>query len=60
MSVDLSGKRLELLKEAVPNLSRVALLLDPTSPLKERTIKANQTRGRGAGNFVVASRDIGA
>jgi putative ABC transport system substrate-binding protein len=28
MSVDLSGKRLELLKEAVPNLSRVALLLE--------------------------------
>jgi putative tryptophan/tyrosine transport system substrate-binding protein len=43
MSVDLSGKRLGLLKEAVPNLSRVALLLDQFSPLKERQIKANQT-----------------
>jgi putative tryptophan/tyrosine transport system substrate-binding protein len=30
MSLDLSGKRLSLLKEAVPNLSRVALLVDPT------------------------------
>jgi putative tryptophan/tyrosine transport system substrate-binding protein len=43
MGVDLSGKRLELLKEAVPNLSRVALLTDPkTDPVRERTIKANQ------------------
>jgi putative tryptophan/tyrosine transport system substrate-binding protein len=44
MAVDLSGKRLELLKQAVPNLSRVALLTDPkTDPVRERTIKANQT-----------------
>jgi len=28
MAIDLSGKRLELLKEAVPNLLRVALLVD--------------------------------
>jgi len=31
MSADMSGKRLALLKETVPNLSRVALLFDPTS-----------------------------
>ena len=37
---DLSGKRLELLKEAVPNLSRVALLIDQTDPYKERTTNA--------------------
>ena len=44
MSVDLSGKRLELLKEAVPNLSRVALLLDLNSRLvAPGQIKANQT-----------------
>jgi putative tryptophan/tyrosine transport system substrate-binding protein len=49
MAVDLSGKRLELLKEAVPNLSRVALLLDLFSPLKERTIKANQTAAEALG-----------
>jgi ABC-type uncharacterized transport system substrate-binding protein len=42
MSIDLSGKRLELLKEAVPNLSRVALLFDPTDPFKDRTIKSFQ------------------
>jgi putative tryptophan/tyrosine transport system substrate-binding protein len=39
MAVDLSGKRLELLKEAVPSLSRVALLVDFSTPSKERTIK---------------------
>jgi putative tryptophan/tyrosine transport system substrate-binding protein len=49
MMVDLSGKRLELLKEAVPNLSRVALLLDPTSTVKERTIRANQTAAEALG-----------
>jgi ABC-type uncharacterized transport system substrate-binding protein len=49
MSVDLSGKRLELLKEAVPNLSRVALLLDLFSPVKERQIKANQTAAEALG-----------
>jgi putative ABC transport system substrate-binding protein len=49
MSVDLSGKRLELLKEAVPNLSRVALLLDLFSPLKGRSIKANQTAAEALG-----------
>jgi putative ABC transport system substrate-binding protein len=49
MSVDLSGKRLELLKEAVPNLSRVALLLDLFSPAKERQIKANQIAAEALG-----------
>jgi putative ABC transport system substrate-binding protein len=42
MATDLSGKRLELLKQAVPTLSRVGLLIDPTDPLQQRTIKANQ------------------
>jgi putative ABC transport system substrate-binding protein len=32
MAVDLSGKRLALLKEAVPKLSRVALLVDSSEP----------------------------
>jgi putative tryptophan/tyrosine transport system substrate-binding protein len=49
MLVDLSGKRLALLREAVPNLSRVALLVDPTSTAKERTIKANQTAAEALG-----------
>jgi putative tryptophan/tyrosine transport system substrate-binding protein len=41
MAIDLSGKKLSLLKEAVPNLSRVALLTDVTDTFRERTIKAN-------------------
>ena len=49
MGIDLSGKRLALLKEAVPNLSRVALLLDATDPDKERTISTNQTAAQALG-----------
>jgi putative tryptophan/tyrosine transport system substrate-binding protein len=44
MAVDLSGKRLDLLKQVVPGLSRVALLTDTkTDSVRERTIKAYQT-----------------
>ena len=46
MTIDLTGKRLELLKEAVPNLSRVALMVDPTDPFTERTIKAYQAAAK--------------
>jgi len=49
MTNDLSGKRLELLKEAVPGLSRVALLVDRTDAFKERTIKANQVAAEALG-----------
>jgi putative tryptophan/tyrosine transport system substrate-binding protein len=49
MGIDLSGKRLALLREAVPNLSRVALLLDATDPDKERTISTNQTAAHALG-----------
>ena len=50
MTVDLSGKRLELLKQAVPNLSRVALLTDPkTDPTRERTLKANRAATQALG-----------
>jgi putative ABC transport system substrate-binding protein len=50
MAIDLSGKRLELLKQAVPNFSRVALLTDArTDSVRERTIKANQTAAQALG-----------
>jgi putative tryptophan/tyrosine transport system substrate-binding protein len=49
MAIDLSGKRLALLKEAVPNLSRVALLVDDTDPIRQRTIKANQDAAEALG-----------
>src|SRR5215510_1319874 len=36
---ELGGKRLELLKEAVPKLSRVAVLYDPASPVSLHEVK---------------------
>jgi len=49
MSVDLSGKRLGLLKEVVPNLSRVALLVDPTDPSTGRSTKAHEAAAQTLG-----------
>jgi putative tryptophan/tyrosine transport system substrate-binding protein len=49
MAIDLSGKRLELLKEAVPALSRVAVLTDVTDPFRDRIVKAYQTSGERLG-----------
>jgi len=49
ITIDLSGKRLELLKEAVPSLSRVALLIDPTNTIKQRTIQAHQSAAEALG-----------
>src|SRR5262245_22463848 len=39
LSRELGGKRLELLKEAVPRLSRVAVLYDPANPPSSREVK---------------------
>jgi putative tryptophan/tyrosine transport system substrate-binding protein len=44
LSPELSGKRLELLKEAFPRLSRVAVLLDPRQP--PLSVKETQTTGQ--------------
>jgi putative ABC transport system substrate-binding protein len=49
MTNDLSGKRLGLLREAVPSLSRVMLLVDRTDAFRERTIKANQAAAESLG-----------
>jgi putative tryptophan/tyrosine transport system substrate-binding protein len=49
MAIDVSGKRLELLKEIVPHLSRVAVLTDVTDPFRDRTVKAYQTSGEQLG-----------
>jgi putative ABC transport system substrate-binding protein len=50
-SAELNGKRLELLTEVVPNLSRVALLMSPKVPgnaldLKETEVAARSLRLR--------------
>ena len=49
MAVDLSGKHLALLKEAVSNLSRLALVVDATFPGKERVIKSYEKAARDLG-----------
>jgi putative ABC transport system substrate-binding protein len=49
MSEDLSGKHLELLKEAVPTLSRVALLFDRTTVFRERVLKDYQAAAQTLG-----------
>jgi putative ABC transport system substrate-binding protein len=49
MTQDVSGKRLELFKEAVPNLSRVAVLTDVTDAFRDRLVKAYQASGERLG-----------
>ena len=39
LSRELGGKRLELLKEAVPKLTRVAVLYDPANPANVLEVK---------------------
>jgi putative ABC transport system substrate-binding protein len=39
---ELSGKRLELLKETVPHLSRVAVLANPTNPVTARMVRETE------------------
>ena len=44
LSVELSVKQLEILKEAIPQLARVALLWNPDNPWHSRTVRALQGR----------------
>ena len=50
IAVDLTGQ-LVLLKEAVPNLSRVALVTDAGNPVKERIIAGNARKQLGTWEF---------
>ena len=45
-SIDLTGKRLELLKEVVPRLLRVGFLWSPTNPNADATLKESETAAR--------------
>jgi putative ABC transport system substrate-binding protein len=60
-SSDLIGKRLQFLKEAIPRLSRVALLVNPDSQISRRYIEAAQAAAPSLGfainTFEVRSLD---
>jgi putative tryptophan/tyrosine transport system substrate-binding protein len=49
LSVDLSIKQLELLKEAVPRASRIAVVWNPDNPWHPITVKGLQEGGRSLG-----------
>src|SRR5215470_6094314 len=48
-STDLSGKRVELLKEAVPKLTRVAVLWSPAEPGNARNFKETEIAAQSLG-----------
>ncbi len=49
LATDLSAKRLELLKEAVPRISRVAVLSNPTDPVVVPQLKELESAARTLG-----------
>ena len=49
MGPDLAGKQLQLLKEVVPKLSRVALLTNPENPASARFLREVETAARALG-----------
>ena len=53
MTLDITGKRLELLKEALPGLTRVALLTNPREAVLQRRTIENLEREAAALNVTV-------
>ena len=49
IEADLAGKRLELIKETVPGISRVSVLWNPNDPSSEQQWKASQKPARELG-----------
>jgi putative tryptophan/tyrosine transport system substrate-binding protein len=49
LSPELSGKRLQLLMEALPRVSRVAVLFNPADPAKAIELRETQATGRALG-----------
>src|SRR5262245_27955750 len=47
LAFELVGKRLEILKEAVPGISRVAVLASPLHPGEQRELRETQSIARG-------------
>jgi len=63
LTAELSGKQLELLKEILPKLSRLAVFSDETEPGNPRSLKETETAAKGFGVQVFymdvqAQRDI--
>ena len=48
-TAELSGKSLQLLKELVPGVGRIAVLLNPTNPVMQLTLSETQAAGRALG-----------
>src|SRR4249920_3922635 len=61
LSLDLSIKRLDLLKEAMPIMTRVAVLFNPTHPVEASELRATSEAARALGlaieHFEVGSDD---
>ena len=57
MAPDLTGKRLELLKEILPNLKRVAFMRDPDNPGQTLRFKEAQTAATALG-ITLQSLDV--
>ena len=49
LAFELVGKRLEILKEAVPRVSRVAVLASPLHPGEQRELRETQSTARALG-----------
>jgi putative ABC transport system substrate-binding protein len=49
LSPELSGKRLELLREAMPGAARIAVLVNPTNPAKALEVREIQTTAQTLG-----------
>jgi putative tryptophan/tyrosine transport system substrate-binding protein len=58
LSTELGGKRLELLKEAVPKVTRVAVLYDPAAPGSLRELKETLPVAAGALGLIVRSWEV--
>jgi len=54
LAPDLGGKRLELLKETVPKVSRVAVLWNPTNAVKVLELKSTEVAARALGVMVTS------
>jgi putative ABC transport system substrate-binding protein len=54
MSPELGAKRIQLVKEAIPKTTRVAILSNPTNPVKVADVREAQTAGRALGIQVLS------